>query len=71
MYVFAVFTTIYMPCLASITMLKRVLGWSDTIKITALTVLLALLVSGLIAHLVPVLVPLVQAVWHGVLAFFI
>ena len=71
MYVFAVFTTIYMPCLASITMLKRVLGWSDTIKITALTVLLALLVSGLIAHLVPVLVPLVQAVWHGVLSFFI
>ena len=71
MYVFAVFTTIYMPCLASITMLKRVLGWSDTIKITALTVLLALLVSGLIAHLVPVLVPLVQAVWHGALSFFI
>ncbi len=71
MYVFAVFTTIYMPCLASITMLKRVLGWSDTLKITALTVLLALLVSGLIAHLVPVLMPLSQAAWHGVLSFFI
>ncbi|MGA9141638.1 MAG: ferrous iron transport protein B [Methanocella sp.] len=71
MYVFAVFTTIYMPCLASITMLKRVLGWRDTLKITALTVILALLVSGLIAHLVPVLVPLAQAVWHGALSFFI
>ena len=32
MYVFAVFTTIYMPCLASITMLKRVLGLEDTIE---------------------------------------
>jgi ferrous iron transport protein B len=71
MYVFAVFTTIYMPCLASITMLKRVLGWRDTLKITALTVLLALLVSGLIAHLVPVLVPVAQAIWHSVLSFFI
>jgi ferrous iron transport protein B len=55
MYVFAVFTTIYMPCLASITMLKRVLGWKDTLRITALTVLLALLVSGLIAQLTPLL----------------
>jgi ferrous iron transport protein B len=55
MYVFAVFTTIYMPCLASITMLKRVLGWKDTIRITALTVLLALVVSGLIAQLVPLI----------------
>ena len=71
MYVFAVFTTIYMPCLASITMLKRVLGWSDMLKITVLTVLLALLVSGLIAHLVPVLMPLLQAAWDGALSFFI
>jgi ferrous iron transport protein B len=54
MYVFAVFTTIYMPCLASITMLKRVLGWKDTLRITVLTVLLALAVSGLIAQLVPI-----------------
>lgn len=53
MYVFAVFTALYMPCLATMTMLKRVLGLADTIKITLLTVLLALLISGLIAHLVP------------------
>ncbi|OPY26831.1 MAG: hypothetical protein A4E28_02304 [Methanocella sp. PtaU1.Bin125] len=71
MYVFAVFTTIYMPCLASITMLKRVLGWSDTLKITMLTVLLALAVSGLIAHLVPVFAPVAQAVWDGALSIFI
>ena len=59
MYVFAVFTTIYMPCLASITMLKRVLGWKDTIRITMLTVLLALLVSGLIAQLVPIVASII------------
>jgi ferrous iron transport protein B len=59
MYVFGVFTTIYMPCLASVTMLKRVLGGPDTVKITLLTFLLALLVSGLIAHLVPVVAALI------------
>jgi ferrous iron transporter FeoB len=59
MYVFAVFTTIYMPCLASITMLKRVLGWKDTFRITVLTVLLALLVSGLIAQLVPIVASII------------
>lgn len=59
MYVFGVFTTIYMPCLASITMLKRVLGWSDTIRITLLTIVLALFVSGLIAQLVPVIMSLI------------
>lgn len=59
MYVFAVFTTIYMPCLASITMLKRVLGWKDTARITGLTVLLALIVSGFIARLLPLVAPLI------------
>jgi ferrous iron transport protein B len=53
MYVFAIFTTLYMPCLASITMLKRVVGWSDMVRITLLTVVLALLLSGLIAQLAP------------------
>ncbi len=60
MYVFAVFTTIYMPCLASITMLKRVLGWKDTVRITVLTVLLALAVSGLIAQLVPFIASMIR-----------
>ncbi|WP_424358677.1 ferrous iron transport protein B [Methanocella sp. MCL-LM] len=59
MYVFAVFTTIYMPCIASIAMLKRVLGWKDTTWITILTVILALIVSGLIAQLVPVIMSLI------------
>jgi ferrous iron transport protein B len=51
MYVFAVFTSICMPCLASLTMLKRVVGWRDMLWIALLTVVLALLLSGLINQL--------------------
>jgi ferrous iron transport protein B len=51
MYVFAVFTSIYMPCLASMAMLKRVVGWRDMLWITALTVGLAILLSGFINQL--------------------
>ena len=53
MYTFALFTTIYMPCLATIAVLKRVLGRQETMLITALTIALALVISGLVAHLVP------------------
>jgi len=55
MYVFGVFSTIYMPCIATVTMLSRVVGLKDTILITSLTFLLAIVISGLIAHLVPLL----------------
>ncbi len=59
MYVFGVFTTIYMPCIATVTMLNRVVGLKDTILITGLTFLLALVISGLIANLVPLLAALI------------
>ncbi|MCD1294658.1 hypothetical protein CUJ83_06550 [Methanocella sp. CWC-04] len=59
MYVFAVFTTIYMPCIATMAMLNRVLGLKDTAIITLFTVILALLVSGIIANLVPVVQALI------------
>jgi len=59
MYVFAVFTTIYMPCIATITMLNRVVGLKDTILITGLTFTLALVISGLIANLVPLVATLI------------
>ncbi len=57
MYVFGVFTTIYMPCIATVTMLNRVVGLKDTILITALTFVLALAISGLIANLAPIVLP--------------
>ncbi len=59
MYVFGVFTTIYMPCIATVTMLSRVVGLKDTILITGLTFLLAIVISGLIAHLVPLAMSLI------------
>jgi ferrous iron transport protein B len=59
MYVFGVFTTIYMPCIATVTMLSRVVGLRDTILITGLTFLLAIGISGLIAHLAPLLAALI------------
>jgi ferrous iron transport protein B len=59
MYVFAVFTTIYMPCIATVTMLSRVVGLKDTILITSLTFILALVISGLIANLVPLVATLI------------
>jgi len=48
MYVFAVFSSIYVPCLASMAVLKRVVGWRDMLWITLLSVGLAILLSGLI-----------------------
>jgi ferrous iron transport protein B len=59
MYVFAVFTTIYMPCIATVTMLSRVVGLKDSFFITGLTFILALVISGLIANLVPLLAALI------------
>jgi ferrous iron transport protein B len=51
MYVFAIFTAIYMPCIATMAMLNRVLGWKDTALITILTLMLAVLISGAIAQI--------------------
>ncbi|HTY90224.1 MAG TPA: ferrous iron transport protein B [Methanocella sp.] len=59
MYVFGVFTTIYMPCIATITMLDRVVGLKDTLLITTLTIALALVISGLIANLAPLVMALI------------
>lgn len=48
MYEFAVITTIYMPCVATIAVLKHELGGKDTSLIVLFTVLLALIVGVLI-----------------------
>lgn len=59
MYVFAVFTAIYVPCLATLTMLVRVVGMKGAVTITVLTLLIAIVLSGLIAHLVPLISALI------------
>jgi ferrous iron transport protein B len=48
MYVFAVVTTIYIPCVATIVILKHEIGWKDTVGIIAFTVSLALVIGVLI-----------------------
>jgi ferrous iron transport protein B len=48
MYQFAVITTIYVPCVATIAVLKHELGTKDTASIVIFTILLALVVGVLI-----------------------
>ncbi len=48
MYQFAVITTIYVPCVATIAVLKHELGTKDTVSIVLFTILLALVVGILI-----------------------
>jgi ferrous iron transport protein B len=48
MYSFAVITTIYIPCVATIAILKHELGWKDTGLISMFTICLALLAGFLI-----------------------
>jgi ferrous iron transport protein B len=48
MYVFAVITTIYIPCVATIAILKHELGTRDTVMISTFTILLAFTVGALV-----------------------
>jgi ferrous iron transport protein B len=53
--VYALVTAILVPCVATIAMLGRELGWRRAGAISAGTVATALLVGGAVAHLLPVL----------------
>ncbi|WP_048143826.1 ferrous iron transporter B, partial [Methanosarcina sp. 2.H.T.1A.15] len=53
MYQFAVITTIYVPCVATIAVLKHELGTKDTAMIVTFTIFLALVVGVLIRILGP------------------
>ncbi|MHC1576375.1 MAG: nucleoside recognition domain-containing protein, partial [Methanosarcinaceae archaeon] len=50
MYVFAVVTTIYIPCVATIAILNHELGTRDTVAISVFTVVLALTIGAVINH---------------------
>lgn len=52
-FVFALVVAIYVPCIATVAILRRELGWKDAIAISAGTFLLAVLVGGLFFHLNP------------------
>ena len=51
LYIFAVVTVLFVPCLATITVLLREVGSRITLAITVYTVALGLLIGGLIHHL--------------------
>ena len=48
LFIFALVTTIYIPCAATITALGKELGWSRTALISAVTIGLAVLVGGIV-----------------------
>ena len=52
---YAIVNTIYIPCLATIAVLRRELGWKWTATISAGTIVLALAVGGVVARLLPYL----------------
>ena len=52
---YAIVNAIYIPCLATIGVLVKVIGWKRTVYISAGTIVLALAVGGLVARLLPLL----------------
>lgn len=52
---FAIVNAIYIPCLATISVLGREIGWRRTALVCVGTMLLALLVGGIVAHGLPLL----------------
>jgi len=52
---YALVNAIYIPCLATITVLGRVVGWKRTVYIILGTIALALAVGGVVARLLPLL----------------
>jgi ferrous iron transport protein B len=52
---YAIVNAIYIPCLATITVLGRVVGWKRTAFISMGTIVLALAVGGVVARLLPLL----------------
>ena len=53
--VYALVAAIFVPCVATIAMLGRELGWRRAAGDLAGTVVTALLVGGAVAHLLPLL----------------
>jgi ferrous iron transport protein B len=52
---YAIVNAIYIPCLATIGVLVKVVGWKRTAYISAGTIVLALVVGGIVARVLPLL----------------
>jgi ferrous iron transport protein B len=57
-FVFAFVVTIYIPCIATVAVLGRELGWRNALFIMAFTIALALVVGGLASRTLPYVLPL-------------
>jgi ferrous iron transport protein B len=56
-FVFALVAAIYVPCIATVAVLARELGWKDAISISAGTFLIAVVIGSLMFHLNPLGLP--------------
>ncbi|MFQ5999712.1 MAG: nucleoside recognition domain-containing protein, partial [Candidatus Bathyarchaeia archaeon] len=52
-FVFALVVTIYIPCVATIAVLGKELGWKNALLIMAFTIILALVIGGIAYRVVP------------------
>ncbi len=52
-FVFALVLTIYIPCVATIAVLGRELGWKNALLIMVFTIVLAILIGALAYRIVP------------------
>jgi ferrous iron transport protein B len=57
-FVFALVLTIYVPCIATVAVLGRELGWKNAVLIMVFTVALALMIGALAYRLLPFLLPI-------------
>jgi len=57
-FIFALVVTIYIPCVATVAVLGRELGWRNALLIMTFTIALALLVGGLTYRILPNILPI-------------
>jgi len=57
-FIFALVVTIYIPCVATVAVLGRELGWRNALLIMTFTITLALLVGGLTYRILPNILPI-------------
>lgn len=53
LFVFALVVTIYIPCVATVAVLGKELGWKNALLIMAFTIILALVIGGIAYRVVP------------------
>jgi ferrous iron transport protein B len=57
-FVFALVVTIYIPCVATVAVLGRELGWRNALFIMGFTITLAIVIGGLAYRIVPYVLPI-------------